>query len=150
MGDIYILWSSARSWWWRMLMFWSYNWLIPYFGGRFFPISGQAEKASFATTVRSLFNENILNQFYIHLCAQIFDFFWLVKILLMYTLIHTFKKYLPANNGRFKQLNCQWWPFTTFRFQINYSCPTLKILCISKISCDWFPPLTTYYIYSHT
>ena len=50
-----------------------------------------------ATTVRTLFNENIMNQFYIRLCVKIFNqlFCLLFKLLLKYILISTFKNYLP-------------------------------------------------------
>ena len=49
------------------------------------------------TTVITSFDENSLNQFYIHLCVQIFNHFFvfLFKSLLKYLLINTYKKYLP-------------------------------------------------------
>ena len=39
--------------------------LVPYLGVQFFPILVQVEEEFFATTVRSFFDENGLNKFYI-------------------------------------------------------------------------------------
>ena len=46
---------------------------FPYFGGQFCPIFGQEKVEFLPTTVRTLFNKNSLNQFYIRLCVKIFN-----------------------------------------------------------------------------
>ena len=48
-------------------------------------------------TVRTLSDEKSSNQFYIHICVQIFNqlFCLLLKLLLNYIFINTFKHYLP-------------------------------------------------------
>ena len=72
--------------------------LVPDFGGRFWPIFGQAKEEFFAPTVELFFDEKSQNQFYIRLCVQIFNvlFYFLFKLLWKYIYIFTpLKNYLP-------------------------------------------------------
>ena len=70
--------------------------LVPYFSGLFCPIILQGKYEFLTTAVRSVFDENSSNHFYIRLCAQIFIqlFFLSLKLFLQYIFIITFKNYL--------------------------------------------------------
>ena len=116
------------------------------FRGSILPYFWTNRRSVFPTTVRSFFDENILNQLYIRLCVQISDYFvCLNSYLSMYWLTH-FKSIYRAH-WRICVRNCQWWPFKTVKFQIHDGCPPLKILWVSKNSCNWNRFTTTYYIY---
>ena len=60
------------------------------------PIFGQEKYEFSETTAITFFNENSSNQFYMHLCVQIFNQFLLLlfKLLLKYILIQNLKKHL--------------------------------------------------------
>ena len=72
-------------------------WLVPYFGSRFCPIFGQEKDEFLVTTVRSLFDRNGFNQFYMRIFVQIFNrlFCLFLKPLLKYTFINIFNKNVP-------------------------------------------------------
>ena len=109
--------------------------LVPYLRGKSWPIFEKSQKEFFDTTVRSLFDENSLSQFYIRLCVQIFNllFFLFLKLLLNHIFFYTFEKVFTAhievyadattNGGHLKQSN------SNYRMVV----PPLKILRLLKI-----------------
>ena len=95
-----------------------------------------------ATTVRTLFDKNISNQFYIS--VQLFNqlFCLLHKIIKLYIYKHILKvftahiavyAYEPANRVRYKHSRYQSLPFKTVKFQIHDGCHPLKLSRVSKI-----------------
>ena len=71
--------------------------LVPDLLGQFWPIFVKLEEEFFATTVESLFDENISYQFYISLYVQIFNllFCFLFKLSVKYVYFLVFLKNLP-------------------------------------------------------
>ena len=56
-------------------------------GVDFWTIFGQSEEAFFSMTVKSLFDENILNQFCIHISVVFLIFYFNVRCILIFTYI---------------------------------------------------------------
>ena len=78
--------------------FYHITWRVPDLEGQFCPILGQEKDEFLATTIQTFSDENILNQFYICLCVQVFNqlFCLLFKFSLKYILITNFKNPMMA------------------------------------------------------
>ena len=146
---------SSNYWtYWSVIATWRI-WLVLYFEGRFCPIFGQSGDDFFLRSLDHCLTKRVwISSTYVYVFKySISCFVCVFKLLLKFIPLKVFTAdiivyaYVTANDAGFKHPKCRWLPFKTVKFQIHDSWPPLKILQVSKISCNWNISRTKNYIY---